>query len=231
MPVTLPDLPGIIRRLAPHISTDTTLPSINGIYLEATGTHLFACATDRYTFALTRHETPDDTANGPWRALIAKSDLTALKALFTCRRHRTEHTLTYEQAWPGAETWLSVSDGDRALQLSAHAEEASHFPKWRHLFADALAAEPQLTQEAHYSADFLARWHHAPAERHEPLTLWSAGPDKPLLIAAGHDFLGLQMPIRLDSSAVDHRDRTHLRTAWTDALTTNPQPARALRAA
>ncbi|GGQ66181.1 hypothetical protein [Kitasatospora griseola] len=234
MSVTLTDLPGIIRRLAPHISTDATLPTLHGICLEATGTHLLACATDRYTFALTCHEAPETSVHAPWRAFIAKSDLTALKALFTGRRGRIEHTLSYEPAkfTDLSAGWLTVSDGDRSLRLSANAPRADRFPKWRPLFANALAAEPRLTEEAHFNADFLARWQHAPADRHEPLTLWSAGADKPLLVAAGHDFLGLHMPVRRDSSAVDHRDRAALRTTWADALTVTPSSnGRVLKAA
>ncbi|GAA4846397.1 hypothetical protein [Kitasatospora terrestris] len=224
MSVTLTDLPTIIRQLTPHISTDDTLPPIHGIYLEATGTHLFAAATDRYTFALTRREAPNTSGSAPWKAFIARTDLLALRALFPTRRRTADLTLTYNR--PCTRTrdgGLSISDGNRSLTLSANVPLASGFPKWRPLFAAALAAEPQLTDEAHYSAAFLARWNHAPAERYEPLTLWTAGPDKPLLVAAGHDFLGLQMPIRPGdhvpgAPATQRHDRNALRTTWTDTL-------------
>ncbi|WP_405011002.1 hypothetical protein [Kitasatospora sp. NBC_01539] len=235
MSVTLPDLPTIIRQLTPHIGTDETLPVLNGIYLEATGTHLYACATDRYTFALTRRKAPETTQD-TWSAVIARTDLTALRALCPTRRHAAELTLTHDR--PTTRTpdgSLTVSDGTRSLRLSANAPLAGHFPKWRPLFATALAAEPQLTEEAHYSAAFLARWAHAPTNRYEPLTTWSAGPRKPLLVAAGHDFLGLQMPIRHDDrpgAPDDERhDRTALRTTWTDTLNAIAATSRHLTAA
>lgn len=81
----------------------------------------------------------------------------------------------------------------------------------------------------------LSRWAHAPVDRYDPLTIWSAGTGKPLLVAAGHAFLGLQMPVRRDEKpgapAADRRDRTALRTTWTDTLTTAPPAAKRLRAA
>ncbi|WP_033820891.1 hypothetical protein [Kitasatospora sp. MBT63] len=224
MPVTVTDLPTVVRQLTAHISADDTLPVLGGIYLEATGTHLFAAATDRYTFALTRREAPETTGAAPWKALLTRADLTALRALFPARRRRADLTLTYRPT-KGADLsdgWLTIDDGTRSLRLSANAPLAACFPKWRPLFATALAAEPQLTDEAHYSAAFLARWANAPADRYEPLTLWSAGPHQPLLVAAGHDFLGLHMPIRPDNrrgAPADQRhDRAALRTTWTDTL-------------
>ncbi|GAA5014444.1 hypothetical protein [Kitasatospora paranensis] len=226
MSVTLTDLPTIVRQLTPHIGTDDTLPVLNGIYLEATGTHMYAAATDRYTFALARREATDTAQGAPWKVLLTRADLAALRALFPARRHRVDLTLTYQptQGADLSDGWLTVDDGTRSLRLSANAPLACCFPKWRPLFATALAAEPQLTDEAHYSAAFLARWSKAPADRYEPLTLWSAGPGKPPLIAAGHDFLGLQMPIRHDekptAEACDRHDRAALRTTWTDTLTT-----------
>ncbi|MFF2038999.1 hypothetical protein ACFVVX_01120 [Kitasatospora sp. NPDC058170] len=230
MSVTHADLPRIIRQLTPHIATDDTLPPIHGIYLEATGTHLFAAATDRYTFALTRREAPEPE---PWKAFIAHADLTALRALFPTRRRPADLTLTYRRGCTRTpDGRLTVGDGARALDLSAHASLASKFPKWRPLFAAALAAEPRQDTEACYNADFLARWAKA-ADRHQPLTTWTAGPGKPLLIAAGHDFLGLHMPIGLpdhkpDTPAHAQQDRTALRTTWADTL--NPA-ARHLKAA
>ncbi|GHE28812.1 hypothetical protein GCM10018781_80880 [Kitasatospora indigofera] len=223
MSLTLTDLPTLVGQLTPHISPDETLPVLHGIYLEATGTHLFACATDRYTFALTRREAPD---SAPWKAVLTRADLLALRALFPARRRAADLTLTFEP--PAGEHdpdgHLTIGDADRALRLSANAPLAGLFPKWRPLFAAALAAEPQLTDEAHLNAAYLARWAKAPAERYEPLTVWSAGPEKPLLIAAGHGFLGLQMPVKADTrpgrTATDRRDRAALRTTWTDALNT-----------
>ncbi|MFB7618743.1 hypothetical protein [Kitasatospora sp. NPDC056181] len=229
MSVTVTDLPTIVRQLSPHISRDDTLPSLCGIYLEATGTHLFATATDRYTFALARREAAEPE---PWKALITHADLTALRALFPARRP-ADLTLTHSRGCTrNPDGWLTVSDGTRSLRLSAGATLARKFPKWRPLFADALAAEPHQDTETLYNAAFLARWPKA-AERHQPLTTWSAGPGKPLLVAAGPDFLGLQMPVRLDrqpdTPARERQDRAALRTTWADSLT--PATGRRLKAA
>ena len=236
MSLTLTDLPTLVSQLTPHISTDETLPVLHGIYLEATGTHLFACATDRYTFALARREAAD---TAPWRAILSRADLVALRALFPTRRRHADLTLTFEAPTGDSDPdgHLTIGDGHRALRVSANVPLASLFPKWRPLFANALAAEPQLTDEAHLNAAFLARWAKAPAERYEPLTVWSAGPGKPFLIAAGHGFLGLQMPVHRDNKpsapAADRQDRAALRTTWTDTLNSPAAtvPERHLKAA
>ncbi|MFJ9693419.1 hypothetical protein [Kitasatospora sp. NPDC101183] len=231
MSVTLTDLPRIVRQLTPHISTADTLPSLCGIYLEADGTHLYAAATDRYTFALTRRETAETE---PWTALVTRPDLTALRALFPTRRRPADLTLTHHRGCTRTpDGMLTIGDGTRSLSLSANAALARSFPKWRPLFATALAAEPHQDTEALYNADFLARWAKA-ADRHQPLTTWSAGPGKPLLIAAGPDFLGLHMPVRAsdhkpDAPARQRQDRAALRTVWADTLA--PAPTRRLKAA
>ncbi|MFD9691052.1 hypothetical protein ACFWXO_35415 [Kitasatospora sp. NPDC059088] len=222
MSVTLADLPRIVRQLTPHISPDNTLPPIHGIYLEADGTHLFAAATDRYTFALTRREAAETE---PWKAFIARPDLTALRALFPTRNRPADLTLAHHRGCTRTpEGLLTLSDGTRSLNLSANARQAKNFPKWRPLFATALAAEPYQDTEACYRPEFLARWAKA-AENHQPLTTWSTGPGKPLLVAAGPDFLGLHMPIHLpdhkpETPVRDRYDRTALRTVWADTLTT-----------
>ncbi|MEU8511606.1 hypothetical protein AB0C76_08475 [Kitasatospora sp. NPDC048722] len=232
MPVTVSDLPRIVRQLTPHISTDYNLPPLHGIYLEADGTHLFAAATDRFTFALTRREAAEPE---PWKAFLAHADLTALRALFPTRRRPADLTLTHHRGCTRTpDGRLTIGDGTRSLNLSANAGHAKKFPKWRKLFADALAAEPHQDAEACYNADFLARWAKA-TDRWQPLTTWSAGPGKPLLVAAGPDFLGLHMPVsqpehRPETPARQRQDRTALRTVWADTLTP-AAPARRLKAA
>ncbi|MFJ4091204.1 hypothetical protein ACIPYS_06430 [Kitasatospora sp. NPDC089913] len=229
MTVTTTALPRFVAQLTPHISTDTTLPPLGGIYLEADGTHLFAAATDRYTIAVTRTEA---TESEPWKAVVLRADLTALRALFPARRRTADLHLTHHRGCTRTpDGLLTVGDGTRSLTLSANASLARKFPKWRRLFADALAAEPRQDTETLYNADFLARWARA-ADRNQPLTTWSAGPGKPLLVAAGPDFLGLHMPVALpahrpDTPARDRQDRAALRTTWADTLT----PARRLKAA
>lgn len=119
MSVALNDLPHIVHQLTPHVCTDETLPVLHGIYLEATGTHLFAAATDRFTFALARREAADTQ---PWRAIIARSDLVALRAMFPTRRRPANLTLDYQP--PTGENdpdgRLTVSDRTRSLRLSAN---------------------------------------------------------------------------------------------------------------
>ncbi|MFE0460749.1 hypothetical protein ACFW1A_16020 [Kitasatospora sp. NPDC058965] len=223
MSITLTDLPHLVRQLKPHICTDDTLPVLGGLYLEATGTHLHALATDRYTFALARREAAETTGQ-PWRALLTLTDLAALRAVTPARQRTAEFTLTYipGATLGGEDSRLTVSTGDRWLTIPANTPLADQYPKWRHVFAGALWAEPSQEQETHLSADYLARWTHATGGRYEPVTTWTTGPGKPVVFAAGHDFLGLQMPIRQDWDSSrplrERSDRAALRTAWAGVL-------------
>ncbi|MEU6236311.1 hypothetical protein [Kitasatospora sp. NPDC047058] len=221
MSIVINDLPRLIAQLAPHIGTDDTLPVLTGIHLALTGGQLVAAATDRYTFAVTRRPAEETGESADWQALLDRSDLKALRALIPARSAGHGLRLTYEApTGPDPDGGLLFALEGRTLRLSANATLAAKFPKWQPVFATALEAEPKLTSTACFNPAYLARWQKA-ADRYTPVTLWSAGPDKPLVVAVGADFLGLQMPVRIDlrpDAGAPFGDRTQIRADWAHLL-------------
>jgi hypothetical protein len=195
----------LIKQTRPHISVDDTLPPINGIRFECDGIHIHALATDRFTFAAARTKVREETDT--WAAIINEADLD----------------------WVSA--WLATHEGDTILDLAAGADGLTiaddrgkllvpakdlTWPKWQHLFRDAL--QEAATAEALLSLDteMLARWKHADSH----LRMWQSAAEKPLLLV-GDDFLGMQMPCRYSG---DVKDRATAFDAWAGSLGQGGEP-------
>ncbi|MFD7645727.1 hypothetical protein ACFV4P_34365 [Kitasatospora sp. NPDC059795] len=228
MSIVVNDLHRLIGQLAPHICTDDTLPPLTGIHLQVTGGRLTAAATDRHTIAIATRETEETDEPSDWTALLDRADLHALRTLFPARTAGQGLRLTYRP--PTAEDpdgRLLFTLHGRTLTLSANAGRAARFPKLRPIVSTALEAEPRLTSPACFNADYLARWRKA-ADRYTPITVWSAGPEAPLVVAIGPDFLGLQMPVRIDLRAdggACFANRDSVRADWAHLLGTTPDTA------
>ncbi|NEA72783.1 hypothetical protein [Streptomyces sp. SID13588] len=205
------DFPHLLKQVTPHISADTTLPVINGVRFEADATHLYAVATDRYTMVVTRRPVDDGSAAG-WSAFVSAADLKAVRSFTTL----TRRTPLFLDLSPGGQR-LTFTAGALALAVPtvdlplAVARRIA----WRALIADAMRAVPNLTTEVDLNPTFLGRW--ASAARNDPLTVWGADATKPLLIACGDDFVGLQMPVQNPDAKSPSR-QSALHDLWADAL-------------
>jgi hypothetical protein len=217
----------MLRRVTPHTSTDTTVPMLCGIHLEMDGPTLYAVASDRYTFAISRHRaTILGTTPERWTAFLTSVDLRTLATL--------------RPAWTGQATVLTFHDdgrlsvhlGEQTVTLPDRSDLHTKFPHWRPIVRDALTAEPHLVDDLHMSPLLLARWSKGlPTwEQREPLTIWTAGPNKPVVLARGAHFLGIQMPIRVtpnedyDENGSSTPSRADVRHVWRQLLTDPEQP-------
>ncbi|NEA59500.1 hypothetical protein G3I60_36405 [Streptomyces sp. SID13666] len=215
------DFPHLLKQVTPHISADTTLPSINGVRFEADTTHLYAIATDRYTMAVTRRPVPRGTAAG-WSAFVSAADLKAVRSFATL----TRRTPLFVDLSPCGQR-LTFTAGAMALAVPTVnlPMAVTRRINWRTLIADAMKAMPNLTTEVDLNPTFLGRW--ASAARNVPLTVWGTDAKKPLLIACGDDFVGLQMPVQSRDAKSPSR-QSALHHLWADALaTTTPAVQRA----
>ncbi|NEA57978.1 hypothetical protein G3I60_28415 [Streptomyces sp. SID13666] len=212
------DFPHLLKQITPHISADTTLPVINGVRFEADATHLYAIATDRYTMAVTRRPVHRGTAAG-WSAFVSAADLKAVRSFATL----TRMTPLFLDLSAGGQC-LSFTAGAMALAVPTVNLSGARRIDWRTFIADAMRAVPNLTTELDLNPTFLGRW--GSAARNVPLTVWGAGPTKPLLIACGDDFVGLQMPVQNRDTKSPSR-QSALHHLWADALTTAPAVQRA----
>jgi hypothetical protein len=189
----------LITQTRPHASHDDTLPPINGIRLECDGVHIHALATDRYTFAAARTKVREET--DVWSVTVSEQTLGWLVP------------------------WLEAHEGDTILDLSAGADGLtitddegkllvpvtnSTFPKWQHLFRDALQDASDSGDLVSLDTKMLARWKHADTQ----LRVWQTAAEKPLLLI-GEDFLGMQMPCRYSGGG---GDRTAVLSDWSGSL-------------
>lgn len=189
----------LIKQTRPHISTDDTLPPLNGIRFECDGSYIHALASDRYTFAAARTKVREETDS--WAVTIAEKDLNWVTA------------------------WLETHEGDTILNLSIDADglvitddhgklvvpaKNLHFPKWQHFFKSALQDASTSGDLVSVDTKMLARWKNADSH----LRVWQTAPEKPLLLV-GDDFIGLQMPARYSG---DKKDRTAVLVDWSGSL-------------
>ncbi|MEV0641996.1 hypothetical protein AB0I77_45155 [Streptomyces sp. NPDC050619] len=207
-PIT--DFPYLLQQVSDHMSCDKTLPALNGVYFEARGAYLYAVATDRHTMAVTRRRLETRTAR-PWAVLVGEQELKSLRAFARLNR-RTPLTLEFRPATvdlfkPNA---LAVRAGGQSLEVPGYDGELPALwarDQWRETLTSHLHSAPNLRQELTLNPTLLARWGRSGGvARNAPLTVWTGGPGKPLVITCGEDFVGLQMPIRVSSDAAQPAD-------------------------
>lgn len=203
-PIT--DFPYLLSQVSDHMSADRTLPGLNGVYFEACGAYLYAVATDRYTLAVARRRL-DKCPSRPWAVLVGEQELKPLRAFAGFNRH-TPLMLTHRHGDDGPV--LTVRAGAQSLEVPGAAFKLPGLwarGEWRTLLAEHIHNAPDLRQEIALNPALLARWGRSGgADRHTPITAWTNGPGKPLVIACGTDFLGLHMPVRVSADAPQRAD-------------------------
>ncbi|MFF7248974.1 hypothetical protein ACFZBU_34265 [Embleya sp. NPDC008237] len=204
------DFRSMLRDVAPHMGTDDTLPAWFGIRVEADDRHVHLIATDRYTLAVARRAAP---RIGTWTARLTPTDVKALDAL--CRISRTHNV---ELAHDGTRPTVRVDT--HTLILDNPDTDHDAFPNWKPLVRKALAAASAPTREVAVNARYLARWGRAlsRSESSEPALITTAEPGGPLVVARGLDFIGLQMPVKVNVPDTDRSPMDKIRDAWTWTL-------------
>ncbi|WP_442803608.1 hypothetical protein OG411_29755 [Streptomyces pseudogriseolus] len=189
----------LIKQTRPHISPDDTLPPINGIRFECDGAHIHALASDRYTFAVARTQVREETDT--WSLTVSEATLNWLTPWL--ENHKGDTILDLS----AGENGLTITDDDGKLTVPAGDYT---FPKWQHLFRDALQDASTSGDLVSLDTEMLARWKHADTH----LRVWQTTPEKPLLLV-GEDFMGLQMPARYSGDA---KDRLTVLDLWSRSL-------------
>lgn len=174
-----------ISNVKPHISKDDTLDTLNGIHFETNGNHLYAIATDRYTFAVNRTEAVNSQ---PWAAHLREDDIPVVLAWLG--RHDEDAYIEMAAEIVGSRTSLLLSSLIGTLRSSDPTANRKHFPDWRKLVRGVLADEQAVNPLTAFNSRYLARFKTVGPVLHS----WQAGPRKPLVLTDNHDFIGLVMP-------------------------------------
>ncbi|MGY1579201.1 DNA polymerase III subunit beta family protein [Streptomyces sp. MN13] len=189
----------LINQTRPHVSADDTLPAINGIRFECDGVHIHALASDRFSFAVARAKVREESDT--WTITVSEEDLDWFTGWL--KTHEGDTILDLAVTNQG----LAVKDDRGTLVVPA---KDHMFPKWQHLFRDALRDATTPGNLVSLDTRMLARW--KAADTH--LRVWLAGPEKPLLLI-GEDFLGMQMPCRYSGNV---GDRAAILSDWSGSL-------------
>ncbi|WP_172624721.1 hypothetical protein [Streptomyces griseofuscus] len=189
----------LIKQTRPHVSPDDTLPHINGVRFECDGVHIHALATDRYTFAAARTRVREET--DIWSAMISEQTLNWLVPWLEAHEGDTILDLS------AGEDGLTITDDDGKLAVPV---STAAFPKWQHLYRNALQDAATSGALVSFDTKMLARWKHADTH----LRVWQTAAEKPLLFV-GEDFLGLQMPCRYRG---DDAGRDAVLSDWSGSL-------------
>ena len=183
-------------------STDTTVPAINAVRIEATETHVIAVATDRFTLGVARA----DYAGEAFTATLDRSHVdTLIKMAKTTKR---------DESWRQAE--ITVDENTLEFRFttgeSLSVRVSDHdFPTFRQLIPSATLLETENVTPiklASFDAFKLAQFAKVPG--HERMSMWIRG-TKPTVVRIGDDFIGLIMPVRTPDGT------EYVWPAWLDA--------------
>lgn len=179
----------LLTDTTPHMSDDERLPALRGVRLESDGKRLFALASDRHTFAVSRTHYESGQV---WEATVPAAELAVLRAWLDA--HRYDATVGIEYT-AGALTFT----GDRGTYRIL--TPAVMFPAWRGLFRTAMQEAAAEVPFAAWNSEFLARWQACG----RTLKVWQPAQNKPLVIVAD-EFLGMQMPLRFTGKKEETRE-------------------------
>jgi hypothetical protein len=201
----------ILRQVVDHAGTDER-SDLHTVRLESDGTHLYAVATDRFTLAVAR-EALDPELNPdrkPFSALITPRD-----AAYLAQIADGDEIFDDGMAWSAPVdfyTRLLVGDGRPpilAAQVLVRKEGEGEYRDdmsakfvlapgvisydWRELVRNCLSADAGPERTMAFNPELLARWRSADLQ---PLHFRFAGATQAVIVT-GHNFLGVQLPVKL----------------------------------
>lgn len=182
--LTAYQLAELLRKVEPHIGSNSEYFMIQGIRLDYDGRYLHAVATDRYTIAVARQKTRSQ--DPAWAYTLHGTDVDVLTAWLKARGTDDAHNI---HITPG-ENGITFTEGEKTTGLTIHPVEGT-FPQWRGLFRSAMETPIGEAPYSRIRPSLLARWETVGRE----VSTWQASATKPIVIV-GCDFLGLQMPCR-----------------------------------
>lgn len=159
------------------------LPMLNTVRLEATGTHLLAVATDRFTIGAS--SAPYEGA--PFAVTLPMREVKLI--LDACKPgRRTPFDVADLRATPKG-ALLHVKLGETTITVPTYRGE---FPRWRQLLPEPVEASEPVVGSIDLNPAYLARF----AKIGRDAKFYLRGPNKPVGVRVGDYFVGVVMPIR-----------------------------------
>lgn len=202
-----------------HAGTDRTLPVIRAVQIDCDAKGITFVGTDRYTLGVYRHDFTDGDENAPepFSFLLDRFDADDSLKLFKVQRgFQVPLRVTVD------DVRMSLHDdvGDPGLTVVVKSTDGV-YPKWRGIVDDVRAKDKELAEGIALNGHYLARWSKA-ARVDEPVRIVAHGEHGAILVSVGPNFIGLQMPVRLSTTA----PATFFDTdRWAPIITPPPAPA------
>lgn len=172
----------------------TAVPMLGCVRLESDGTNIIAVATDRYTLGVSRADFAGETfaANLDKQAVDNLLRFTKTARAASGNRTVSIEILTRFNEQQANTINIAFSTGE-ALFLVC---DTSDFPKWRALIPVGWGSE-LVENVSGFNPVNLAKF--AKIASKSDTRMFSRGPNKPLVVTVGDDFIALVMHTRVDS--------------------------------
>lgn len=187
----------VIAAVLPHASAASDLPMLNSVRLELDGRRFLALATDRYSLAVCRADLTEWNSEArPVKETAASVRVDDIKRL-----------LAFLRPQRGAATWkltavtltVAIAGGP---SLTVRTADDTHFPKWRSIFDQTAAREPEPGPQMGFTPRVVDHFHRSAKALGELSMRWQfVSPLKPVIVSIGEEFVGLLMPARIPDEA------------------------------
>jgi hypothetical protein len=185
----------ILHEASLFASRDEALPMLNAVQLEGTSAGLLAAGTDRFSLGASWTPWADDSTHTPFQMVIPLEQVQLMMALLrpSGRRRVRKGAVDLRVTPKATRLWLRAGD----ISLMVTAGRNLTFPSWRQLIPTAKtdATPPTWAMDPTKLARF------SKIDRPGGAHFYSGGPNKPLCVTMGDDFVGLVMPVRLADDA------------------------------
>ncbi|OBK04670.1 hypothetical protein A5746_10240 [Mycolicibacterium conceptionense] len=183
------ELTRILKDAQIFASTNTTLPIINAVHLEARNGELIAVATDRFVLGVSK--APLDEAGESFEVALPLRQVKSIVQLAgACKQAFSQTALKVEDK----KLSVAFSSGE-TLVLPVELESGPH-RGWMQLLSAAADESPSKVMAV--NPQLLAKFARVGGASTR-LRLGFFGPSKPIRVSIGDDFVGLIMPVRIDS--------------------------------
>lgn len=192
--ITARDLKHLVTPLLPMVDTSGMLP-LEAVNFEVRDGWLLGTATDRFRLALHRTR----TATKHFDALVSARSLRTILATFKASRFADP---VLELTVDGGQLLVEQAEAMELEFLSATMRFAlvdGPFPDIAEVILEALNGTHGARKSNDWfgvNAGYLADWRHAVTKGSPLYVQVGPSPNRPVIIAVGDDFIGLQMPMR-----------------------------------
>jgi hypothetical protein len=192
------DLHKVLHNAHLFVHKGDEIPSINGVYLESTGTHLVATGTDRFMLGASAVAYADEK----WTTLLPLAHVTTLLAVLKASSHRAGpwKSATVKLSPEGYRLKVAVPTDDIKFSFptARRHDDKIEFPLWKQLLKEPTEPITDTTRKMCVDAQKLAKFSRVKADRHV-MEITVRNPNKSMRVRMGSDFIGLIMPIRITS--------------------------------